>query len=71
MQENVREAIVGGRPLAILEEKADPYRVEIKQNAKGEPAVSVRATHQDQDEAVRIALEMYQRTLQSLGGSLG
>jgi hypothetical protein len=50
---------------------SNPCRVEIKENSKGEPAVSVRATgdatEEDAKQAVSLALDMYARTRKGLG----
>lgn len=45
----------------------DPYRVEIKETAKGDPQISVRATADGPATACRIAVEMYRMTRDSLG----
>ena len=45
----------------------DPYRVEIKENAKGEPSVNVRATSEDSDEAVEVAVTMRTKARRLLG----
>lgn len=51
-------------------EISNPCRVEIKENSKGEPAVSVRATgdatEADAQQAVDIAIEMYRKTRRAL-----
>lgn len=44
----------------------DPFRVEIKQTAKGDAQVSVRATAETSEEAVEVAIRMYHETLKGL-----
>ena len=46
----------------------DRFRVEIKESASGKVQVSTRATHQDSDEAVRIAVQMYHEAVSQVSG---
>ena len=45
----------------------DPFRVEIKENSKGEPQISVRATAPTMTQAVEHAITLYRNTEKRLG----
>lgn len=51
-----------GRNGQAPEQQVEPaFRVEIKENAAGEPRFSVRALGDAPDDAVRLASEMYEQ----------
>lgn len=48
--------------------EVDRYKVEVRENSKGEIQVSTRATHDDPHDAVKIALDMFFRARATLDG---